>query len=115
MAGLEVQIVETTQGMIVHLRGEAGFLDSDKIHHSLLGLSAQRPAVVVFDLGELGFVASVVMGALVHFRRGQVLHGGKVILAALQPNVLEAFRSARLLDLFESVDSVDQAFQPNVA
>jgi hypothetical protein len=44
-------------------------------------------AHVVFDMEQLAFVASAVMGALVKFRRGQ-----------------------RLLELFESADTVDQAF-----
>jgi anti-anti-sigma regulatory factor len=61
-------------------------------------------------MAQLSFVASVVMGALIQFRRGLLPYGGKVILAALQPAVLESFRAARLLDLFESADSVDQAF-----
>jgi anti-anti-sigma factor len=92
------------------LQGEAGYLDADTLHLPLLALSAQRPALVVFDMEQLAFVASVVMGALVSFRRSQKIHGGKVILAALQPTVLDSFQAARLLELFESADTVDKAF-----
>jgi anti-anti-sigma factor len=110
MAALQVQTVESSQGVVVRLCGEAGYLDADTLHLPLMTLSAQRPALVVFDMEQLMFVASVVMGALIRFRRNQILHGGKVVLAALQPSVLESFRAARLLDLFEAADSVDQAF-----
>ena len=110
MAALQVQTIESPQGVIVRLQGEAGYLDADTLHLPLTWLSARRPAVVVFDMEQLAFVASVVMGALVRFRRSQLHHGGKVILAALQPSVQESFRAARLLELFESADSVDQAF-----
>ncbi len=110
MAALQVETIESPQGVVVRLQGEAGYLDADTLHLPLMTLSAQRPALVVFDMEQLVLVASVVMGALIRFRRGQLMHGGKVILAALQPSVLEAFRAARLLELFESADSVDQAF-----
>jgi anti-anti-sigma factor len=110
MTALQVQTIESSQGIVVRLQGEAGYLDADTLHLPLMALSAQRPTLVVFDMEQLAFVASVVMGTLVKFRRGQLHHGGKVILAALQPSVLESFWAARLLELFESADSVDQAF-----
>src|SRR5262249_32051577 len=110
MAALQVQTIESPQGVVVRLQGEAGYLDADTLHLPLMSLLAQRPALVVFDMEQLAFVASVVMGALVRFRRSQLHHGGKVILAALQPSVLESLRVARLLELFESADTVDQAF-----
>src|SRR5215471_1060101 len=110
MAALQVQTIESPHGVIVRLQGEAGYLDADTLHLPLMALSARRPVLVVFDMEQLAFVASVVMGALLRFRRSQKVHGGKVILAALQPSVLESFRAARLLELFESADSVDQAF-----
>src|SRR6516164_6647098 len=109
MAALQVQTIESPQGVVVRLQGEAGYLDADTLHLPLLALLAQRPALVVFDMEQLAFVASVVMGALVRFRRSQIVHGGKVVLAALQPSVLESFQAARLLELFESADTVDQA------
>jgi anti-anti-sigma factor len=109
MVALQVQTIESSQGVVVRLQGEAGYLDADTLHLPLLALLAQRPALVVFDMEQLAFVASVVMGALVRFRRSQIVHGGKVVLAALQPSVLESFQAARLLELFESADTVDQA------
>ena len=112
VAALQVELVETPQAVVARLIGEGGVMAADALQFSLLGLSAKRPALVVFDLAQLVFVASLVMGALVTFRRGVVRNGGKVKLAGLKPDVLEAFRTARLDELFEISESVDDALTP---
>jgi anti-anti-sigma factor len=109
MATLQIELIETSQGVVARLYGDAGMLATDSLQMSLASLSARRPALVVFDMAQLAFVASLFMGALVSFRRGLVRHGGRVKLAASQPCVLEAFQRSRLDELFEFVESVDQA------
>jgi anti-anti-sigma factor len=75
----------------------------------LTRLLARRPHLVVFDLAGLTFVASLVLGALVSFRRALARHGGKVTPAGLQPAVKEVFHAAGLLALFPVSETVAEA------
>ena len=109
MSDLRIEIVPVTEGTLIRLVGEADFASIDRLQTSLLGISVQRPTLVVFDLAEFAYAASLFMGVLVSFRRGIVRNGGQVRLAALQPNVEEAFRIARLHELFAMAATVEAA------
>src|SRR5262245_57992251 len=109
MSALQVEVIESPQGVVLRLAGDGGAVGTESLHVCLASLSARRPALVVFDLAELAYVASLFMGAIVSFRRGLVRHGGKVRLAAPQACVLEAFQRARLDEMFEFAESVDHA------
>jgi anti-anti-sigma factor len=96
-------VLDTRDGVVVKLRGEAGVPEAAALEASLLGLVARRPPRVTFDLGELRFISSLAMGVLVAFRRGAVRTGARVCLAAsLHPAVREALTRADLLPLFEA-------------
>jgi anti-anti-sigma factor len=112
MNDLLIEIEPLTEGTLIRLVGEADVTSIDSLQASLLAISVQRPVLVVFDLAGLEFAASLFMGTLVSFRRGIVRNGGQVRLAALQSNVEEAFRIARLDDLFAMMATVEAALAP---
>jgi len=102
--GLDVQVVGDRNDLIVRLRGDAGFMEADKLEAALLPICAQRPARVTFDLSELRFISSLGLRALVCYRWGAVRAGVRVCLAAdLQPAVLDTLQTTGLLELFEVV------------
>jgi anti-anti-sigma factor len=107
---MRIDITETRQGVLVRVEGEAGYHAAGALQGPLTRLLAKRPPLVVFDLAELTFVASLVLGALVNFRRALARHGGQVKLAALQPAVRETFETAGLLALFDASETVAEAF-----
>jgi anti-anti-sigma factor len=109
MTSLRVEVVETPQGVLVRLTGEAGLVSVDTLQKWLTGLVARRPRLVVFDLAGLDFVTSLAMGVLVGFRRGVCRYGGEVKLAALRPLVLGAFLTAQLQELFPVTETVEEA------
>jgi anti-anti-sigma factor len=106
---LHIEIVPIAEGTLIRLIGEADVTSIDRLQSSLLRITGQRPTLVVFDLASLTYAASLFMGTLVSFRRGIVHHGGQVRLAALQRNVEEAFRVARLEELFAMAATVEEA------
>ncbi len=114
MSELQIEIVPITGGVLVRLTGNAAIGCVDRLQFSLLGITAQRPALTIFDLAGIAFAASHFLGALVSFRRGIVRNGGQVRLAALQPNVETAFRSARLDTLFPILDTVEAALADGI-
>ena len=65
-----------------------------------------RPKLVVLEMSGFSFCSSLGMGVLVSFRRGIVHAGGRIVLCAMRPDVLDSFRRAKLHDLFEVCDSL---------
>jgi len=109
MGSLDVQI-ETRDGCtVVRLSGDGGVANADRLRTSLIRLTALRPSLTVFDLAGVVFVASLFLGLLVGFRRDMLRVGGQVRLAALQPNVDDIVRAARLEQLFPITASVEDA------
>ena len=105
---LTTEVLTEPHATIVRLKGEARLL-VDTLERDLQRVMLARPALVLMDLSGFSFCSSLGMGALVSFRRGLVQRGGKVVLCALQPGVLEAFKRARLHDLFQISPTVEDA------
>ncbi len=101
---LVVDGIQIEDAAIVALKGEAGFQDVSTLQFHLRQLLSRRLALVLLDVSELRFIASLGLGVLVEFRRGLLRTGGRLKLTGLRPHVLEAFRRARLDDLFDICD-----------
>ncbi len=112
MKELHVHSEQRLSSLIITVTGDAGIGNVGKLETELTRLSALRPALVVFDLSGLDFIASLGMGALMAFRRGVARNGGIVRLAAAKPVVLDAFKHAALNALFDACDTVDEALTP---
>jgi anti-anti-sigma factor len=103
VSAVEVAVCETSDGLVIRVKGEARPDNVGMLLSGLLGPTARRPALVMLDLSELRSLSCLAMGVLVAYRRGVVRAGGRVCLAdELQPPVREALARAELLDLFET-------------
>jgi len=109
MDNLQVQIEPRDGVVVVRLSGDGGTSGTNCLQSALPRVAALRPALIIFDLADVVFVASLFMGVMVGFRHDVLREGGEVRLAALQPNVENAFRTARLTELFPITSSVDEA------
>jgi anti-anti-sigma factor len=102
---LEIKVSEDDDGaMVVVLRGDGGVPNVDVLTRALLPLAARHPKMVIFNLAELTFISSLLMGELVQFHRGLSRHGGKVRVIGPQDEVLKALQHARL-DLVFDIDA----------
>jgi anti-anti-sigma factor len=109
MSDFNVSSVQKPQGMVVSAAGDVGMIELDELNKHLQSIIQQHPPLVVLDLAGITMLASAAMGALVAFRRDMGKAGSKVRLAALKPQVREAFRRAFLDKLFDIRDTVDAA------
>ena len=75
--------------------------------YALLEKDAQSR--IILDLSQLDFVTSAVLGKFITLHRRLHRQGGALVLCSLQPNVRETLRASRLLDYFQTADSVDSA------
>ena len=112
MPAITVQASQHPSGLIIKISGDAGVQNVAEMERELTRISAAHPKLVVFDLSDLDFIASLGMGALMSFRKGVVRAGGTVRLAAAKPAVLDAFKRAALKELFNTCATVDEALTP---
>ena len=109
MSGLTVEIVPNSNATIARLIGAADLNGSPELDRKLLGLSAQRPKVLIFDLSGLTFISSLAMGSLINVAHGLSKHGGKVAIAGAQPLVAEALQRIRMEAILPMYATVDDA------
>jgi anti-sigma B factor antagonist len=64
---------------------------------------------IILDLSQLDFVTSAVLGKFITLHRRLHRQGGALVLCSLQPNLRETLRASRLLDYFQTADSVESA------
>jgi anti-anti-sigma regulatory factor len=96
-------VLETREGVVVRLRGEAGVAEAAFLESCLLRLAARRPASVTFDLRDLMAVSSLALGVLAGYRHAAVRARVRVCLAPdLYPGVRDALSRSDLLGLFET-------------
>jgi anti-anti-sigma factor len=114
MEALSVEVVDRSPAVVLRLKGEAR-IDVTALDRQVTRLLAQRPAVVVLDLAGLSFCSSLGMGCIVSLRRSLDRAGCKTRLAALRPDVADAFKRAVILPLFEVFTTVDEALAAPLA
>jgi anti-sigma B factor antagonist len=99
-----VEAVERRNGaMVVRLAGELDLYNVGEVSVALAQAAEQAPERLVIDLGEVEFVDSTALGALVEARRGLET------LAAPGPDVRRALEVSGLATHFDVRDSVDDA------
>ena len=103
MNTLSVRIFETPEAVVIKLEGDAGLRAADGLQAPFARIKEARPARVVFDLAGLRFAASLFLGLLVDLRKGIVYQGGRLQLAAVQPNIRELLHVTGLEELFEFI------------
>lgn len=76
---------------------------------AVTSILADKPALVVFDLGPVDHVDSSAMGALFHFQRGIKEYGGSMAVANVCTKVMQIFKVTKSEHAFPLFDSVDEA------
>jgi anti-anti-sigma factor len=109
MEPLIVESEERAEGIIIHIRGEVR-LDTKAMEAAFLRAVASHPKAVVLDLGGMTFISSLGMGSIVSLRNGVRRGGGKLIACGTRPLVMDAFKRARLNEIFTvACESLDEA------
>jgi anti-anti-sigma factor len=111
VANLKIEIEQHPQAVIAHLSGEAGVDEADELDRNLRLLTAAKPALAVLDMAGVSYIASMGIGALVKFRNELSHSGGRVVFAALRPLVLDTFKHAGLLRVFQAYPTIEDALR----
>ena len=86
-----------------------GEAERKEIHGVLDGLLAGGTMKVIVDLGKTEWMASAGIGALIGARQSFEDVGAQIILAGLTSRIKELVVIARLSEIFDIYDSVEEA------
>lgn len=93
----------------IALSGRMDSAGTEQIDLRFTGLTATRPALIVVDLSEVSFLASIGMRTLLTNAKALALRGGHMALAAPQPLVEEVLRLAGIAALIPVYADIDSA------
>ena len=80
----------------IALSGRMDMTGAQQIDLRFAALTATRPALIVVDMSQVSFLASLGMRTLLINAKALALRGGHMALAAPQPLVEEVLRLARI-------------------
>jgi anti-anti-sigma factor len=95
-------------GVLVRLAGELDLHNVDEVRAALAEAGSGEPERLVVDLGEVSFVDSTALGALVASEK-ELPAGTRLLLAAPRPDVRRALDVSGLARHFDVRDTVDDA------
>lgn len=95
-------------GVVVRLAGELDLYNAHQVREALLACSAENPARLVVDLGEVQFVDSTALGVLVE-ARSRMEDKQAFLLAAPGVETRRALEVSGLDRHFNVRESVDEA------
>jgi len=83
------------------MAGDASVGSIDELERQFMKIHAMKPKVVVMDMSDLNFIASIGMGTIVSLQRSVTRTGGVVKLAGVNDDILGAFQRSGLDKVFE--------------
>ena len=106
---LRLELERRDDAAVLRVIGSAGVDHAQRIQEKLEELAAQRLPLVVLDLGEMDFISSMGLGAIIvgHLRARR--HNGEIRIARPQPAVVQLLETTRLTRLFGLYATVEEA------
>jgi len=95
---------------VIDIKGSlVGDKDTDDFRESVNDLIEQGIKFLVVNLGKVNYMNSSGIGAIISAHTSFSKNGGMVKLAGLSNNVQNLFIVTKLIDVFESHETVDEA------
>ncbi len=112
---MEIQIEELGEGTArVNLAGRMDIAGMEEIDVRFTALAAARRGLVIVDLSQVSFLASIGIRTLVSTAKALARHGGRMVLLTPQPvveNVLKTSGIDTVLPIFFDLDTARKTFQ----
>jgi anti-anti-sigma factor len=95
--------------VVLELAGELDLAVSGRFRELVDGVAAERPALVVVDVEEVGFMDSTMLRELLRAHRALEEAGSRLVVAAPQPPVRRLLELTGTTDVFTVAASRDEA------
>jgi anti-sigma B factor antagonist len=96
-------------------RGLVGGKETTELMAAADPIVAQGTPHIVVDLGEIDFVGSMGMSALVKIHTSCITRGGWLRLARISRRIHDALEITRLIMVFDTFDTIEEAIVGQVA
>lgn len=107
---MNINSEELSNGIItVTLEGRLDVEGTEAIDLKYTALTTSKEAQVIVDMAQVSFIASIGMRTLLSSAKAQANRGGEIVLANVQPLVLEALSTAGIHNLIPVYDDMDAA------
>ncbi|MCU1656168.1 MAG: anti-sigma factor antagonist [Pseudonocardiales bacterium] len=108
---MELSVTQQSVGgvPVLAVRGEVDVYSAPALRDRLSELLTTDNKVVIVDLGDVGFLDSTGLGALVAARTAATEAGGRLPVVCDRERILKLFRITGLDTVFEIYPSVDEA------
>ncbi len=110
MQRFSITVNEEPRGVVVCLKGNAGNDHSSEFHKAVEQFVGQQGQLLVVDMTQLKYIASMFLAELITIRNDLHSNGGEVRLAVADSVIKGVFEQTRLVELFAFFDTVDKAF-----
>ncbi len=108
MQELKINIIQDPRGIIAHMQGNADNNSTAELHKTLESIADQH-RLIVLDMTELQYIASIFLSELISVRRQLQKANQAIHLVGACKSIREVFEKTRLVELFTFFDTVDQA------
>jgi anti-sigma B factor antagonist len=108
---LNIETLEIGGTQVLGLSGEIDMHTSPDLRKSLLGLIKKKPPEVVVDFGGVTYIDSSGIATLVEGLKAMRAYKGNLKLAAINENIMDIFRFAKLDMVFNTYDTVNSALK----
>ncbi len=111
---MQMQTEESEDGItIITLIGKLDIAGTQEIDVRFTALTATRKGLVIVDLSQVSFLASIGIRTLVSSAKALARHGGKAVLLKPQPaveNVLKTSGIDAILPIFHDLETAQRTF-----
>lgn len=108
---MKIETIEAGDTKIIGLSGEIDMHCSPELRKTLLETIEKKPPVLVVDLGDVTYIDSSGIATLVEGLKAMKRYGGKLRLVAINDNIMDLFRFAKLDRVFDTFSTVNSALK----
>jgi len=111
-APLQVNVAQRGTAVVVTLTGAADIEGATILRRRLLEAAPKATSLLVLDLGELSFICSTGLGALIEANKICRAAGVRLRLIDPVPVIRKIIETTRLNKLIEVYDTLDEGLEP---
>ena len=108
---LSIDVRSEGRAAVVVVHGSAGMGDVDKMRLVLEELIDSETSPIVLDLGDLDFICSSVLGAIIYAHLSTRHYDGRILLTGPKPPVQKLLEATCLTKLFPVFPTSEQALR----
>lgn len=106
---MKTSVEQQENVVVIHISGEVDMSSSPDLRKVLLHEVRQKRPKIIIDLSGVSYIDSSGLATLIECLQGVSKYKGTLIIVGLRPNVRDVFEIAKLDEVFDLRETVDEA------